>query len=60
MCLNVQYKTGYDTYSAYWLPDAQVAVMGRNDRAGYQVWSAADGYPGDGCYREFHRKFPEL
>lgn len=49
-------KTGYDTYSAYWLPDAQVAVMGRNERAGYQVWSAADGYPGDGCYREFHRK----
>lgn len=48
--------TGYDTFSAYWLPDAQVAVMGRNERAGYQVWSAADGYPGDGCYREFHRK----
>ncbi|MBR1424449.1 DUF1957 domain-containing protein [bacterium] len=48
--------TGYDTYSAYWLPDAQVAVMGRNDRAGFQVWSAADGYPGDGCYREFHKK----
>ena len=42
--------TGYDTYSAYWLPDAQVAVMGRNDRAEFQVWSAADGYPGDGCY----------
>ena len=49
-------KTGYDTYSAYWLPDAQVAVMGRNDRAGYQVWSAADGYPGDGCFREFHKR----
>lgn len=48
--------TGYDTYSAYWLPDAQVAVIGRNERAGYQVWSAADGYPGDGCYREFHKK----
>jgi len=48
--------TGYDTYSAYWLPDAQVAVMGRNDRAGYQVWSAGDGYPGDGCFREFHKK----
>ena len=30
--------------------------MGRNDRAGYQVWSAADGYPGDGCFREFHKK----
>jgi len=49
-------KTGYDTYSAYWLPDAQVAVMGRNDRASYQVWSAADGYPGDGCFREFHKR----
>lgn len=48
--------TGNDTYSAYWLPDAQVAIMGRNDRAGYQVWSAADGYPGDGCFREFHKK----
>ena len=48
--------TGCTTYEAYWLPDAQVAVMGRNDRAGYQVWSAADGYPGDGCYREFHKK----
>jgi len=48
--------TGYDTYSAYWLPDAQVAVMGRNDKAGFQVWSAADGYPGDGCFREFHKK----
>lgn len=48
--------TGLTTYEAYWLPEAQVAVMGRNDRAGYQVWSAADGYPGDGCYREFHKK----
>jgi 1,4-alpha-glucan branching enzyme len=48
--------TGLTTYEAYWLPDAQVAVMGRNDRAGFQVWSAADGYPGDGCYREFHKK----
>lgn len=48
--------TGLSTYEAYWLPEAQVAVMGRNDRAGYQVWSAADGYPGDGCFREFHKK----
>lgn len=49
-------STGCSTYEAYWLPEAQVAVMGRNDRAGYQVWSAADGYPGDGCFREFHKK----
>ncbi len=49
-------STGCSTYEAYWLPDAQVSIMGRNDRAGYQVWSAADGYPGDGCFREFHKK----
>ena len=48
--------TGLTTYESYWLSEAQVAVMGRNDRAGFQVWSAADGYPGDGCYREFHKK----
>lgn len=48
--------TGLSTFEAYWLPEAQVAVMGRNDRAGFQVWSAADGYPGDGCFREFHKK----
>jgi len=49
-------STGLNTYEAYWLPEAQVAVMGRNHEGGYQVWSAADGYPGDGCYREFHKK----
>lgn len=48
--------TGLTTYEAYWLPEAQVAVMGRNHEGGYQVWSAADGYPGDGCFREFHKK----
>jgi len=48
--------TGQSTFEAYWLPEAQVAILGRNDRAGFQVWSAADGYPGDGCYREFHKK----
>ncbi|MCK7485668.1 MAG: hypothetical protein MZU97_08995 [Bacillus subtilis] len=48
--------TGLSTYEAYWLPEAQVAVMGRNDRAGFRYESAADGYPGDGCYREFHKK----
>lgn len=33
-----------------------VAVIGRNDRTGQQVWSAELGYPGDFDYREFHRK----
>ncbi len=33
-----------------------VAVIGRNNRLGQQVWSADWGYPGDQDYREFHRK----
>jgi 1,4-alpha-glucan branching enzyme len=31
-------------------------VMGRCHRASFQVWSAQYGYPGDGLYREFHKK----
>lgn len=49
-------ETGLDTYEAYWLKDYPVAVMGRHHEAGYQVWSADQGYPGDGNYREFHKK----
>ncbi len=41
-------------------PDAEehsgVAVIGRNNRTGMQVWSADWGYPGDYDYREFHKK----
>lgn len=33
-----------------------VAVIGRNNRTGMQVWSAEWGYPGDYDYREFHKK----
>lgn len=48
--------TGNDTFSSYSLKDSSVAVMGRHDETGYQVWSKTDGYPGDGYYREFHKK----
>ncbi len=46
------------TFQAYWVGDApgQVAVLGRNNRTGMQVWSGEHGYPGDFAYREFHRK----
>jgi len=46
------------TYRAYWVGDApgSVAVLGRNNRTGQQVWSGDFGYPGDAWYREFHRK----
>ncbi len=44
------------TFRPYWVGDSRVAVMGRNEQSGLQVWSAAHGYPGDAAYREFHRK----
>lgn len=53
------------TFSAYYVvnregqvTDPPVAVIGRNERTGMQVWSASWGYPGDADYREFHRKDP--
>ncbi len=48
--------TGLDTFEAYWLKEYPVAVLGRHEKAGYQVWSADHGYPGDSNYREFHKK----
>ncbi len=44
------------TYLPYWVEPQEVAVIGRNDRTGMQVWSAEWGYPGDYNYREFHSK----
>lgn len=49
-------NTGLDTHEAFWLKEYPVAVMGRHEEAGYKVWSADHGYPGDGNYREFHKK----
>lgn len=49
-------ETGYDTFEAFWLKEYPIAVMGRHEEAGYQVWSQDHGYPGDGNYREFHKK----
>lgn len=43
-------------YNPYWVSDSQVAVFGRDSRTSMQVWSAEWGYPGDGVYREFHKK----
>lgn len=47
---------GLTTLQAYELKERPVAVMARNHRASFQVWSAEHGYPGDGLYREFHKK----
>jgi 1,4-alpha-glucan branching enzyme len=48
--------TGHETFEAYYLKDYPVAVMGRHEEAGFRVWSAEHGYPGDSNYREFHKK----
>ncbi len=44
------------TFEPYLVRDSDVAVIGRNRVVGEQVWAAAVGYPGDGNYREFHKK----
>ncbi len=48
--------SGLTTNDAYYLEDYPVAVLGRDEKASFQVWSSANGYPGDGVYREFHMK----
>lgn len=54
------------TYQAYYVSESiagknagkssGVAVIGRNNNTGEQVWSDSWGYPGDFDYREFHKK----
>jgi 1,4-alpha-glucan branching enzyme len=43
-------------HHAYYVDGSQVAVLGRDETTGSQVWSGAHGYPGDGAYREFHKQ----
>ena len=50
------YQPYYVAGSGRGLTDPPVAVMGRNNRTGMQVWSGEWGYPGDQDYREFHKK----
>lgn len=49
-------ETGFDTFSAFKLKDFPVSILGRHETLGYQVWSKDYGYPGDGEYREFHKR----
>jgi len=36
--------------------NGKITVLGRNEETGIKVWSGDWGYPGDGWYREFHKK----
>ena len=45
-----------DLFRPYFVADSTVAAISRHPEISGQVWSAAQGYPGDPFYREFHRK----
>ncbi|MEW6230267.1 MAG: 1,4-alpha-glucan branching protein domain-containing protein, partial [Bacillota bacterium] len=49
-------RPGYTTYLPYLLRGSGICVLGRNERTALQVWSSEWGYPGDGNYREFHKR----
>lgn len=53
-------KSPYDVYLVGSNPAIEpVAVFTRDPKTSVQLWSAEHGYPGDGCYLEFHKKnFP--
>ncbi len=52
-----QGASGDPVYRVHELPSG-LRVLFRNRETTLQVWSADHGYPGDGVYREFHRKDP--
>jgi 1,4-alpha-glucan branching enzyme len=49
-------KNNRSIYKPYLVSNSNVIVFGRDSRTSMQVWSAEWGYPGDGVYREFHKK----
>ncbi|HWP35651.1 MAG TPA: 1,4-alpha-glucan branching protein domain-containing protein [Thermodesulfobacteriota bacterium] len=53
-------RSPYDLFLVASKPDMRpVAVFTRDPRTALQVWSGQHGYPGDGCYLDFHKKrFP--
>jgi len=53
---DVQPEQPATTFQPYYVSGTDVAVLGRNNTTGLQVWSADWGYPGDFDYREFHKK----
>ena len=47
-------RPGAGVYAPLQTPEG-LTVFGRDPECSQQVWSAAEGYPGDGAYREFYR-----
>jgi len=53
--LHARPRPRYGVYAPIRCPFSGVAVFGRDPESSKQVWSAAEGYPGDWDYREFYR-----
>jgi 1,4-alpha-glucan branching enzyme len=51
---NADVAPRHGVYAPLVCPNGVVA-FGRDPASSRQVWSAREGYPGDPCYREFHR-----
>jgi 1,4-alpha-glucan branching enzyme len=49
------YQSG-GAFLPYRIAESSVAVIARNPFSSALVWSADKGYPGDGAYREFHKR----
>ena len=47
-------RPAYGVYAPLYCPTG-VAAFGRDVESSKQVWSAQEGYPGDGLYRDFYR-----
>ncbi|TBH15912.1 1,4-alpha-glucan branching protein [Thermus thermamylovorans] len=54
---SLQVESAEATYYVHEL-ESGLRVLARNQETALQVWSADHGYPGEGLYREFHRKDP--
>lgn len=49
-------RSGAASLARYTLGGSDMRVLVRDDVAVAQVWSPDTGYPGDGAYREFHKR----
>lgn len=52
--LHASPRPKYGVFAPLFCPSG-VAAFGRDVESSKQVWSAAEGYPGDGDYREYYR-----
>ncbi len=52
--LHARPRPRYGVFAPVFTPNG-LAAFGRDLESAKQVWSRQEGYPGDGCYRDFYR-----